>query len=125
MGEDPILVVDDDPTIRAAVAELLEMYGYAVVVASNGGEALEVVAREHPRVVLLDMRVPVLDGWGFMRALREREFQPQILVVSAAYDARRWADEVGAAGHIPKPFEAEDLLAAVRRALGEMVDSTD
>jgi CheY-like chemotaxis protein len=65
------------------------------------------------------MRMPVIDGWGFMRALREGEYQPQILVMSAAHDARRWADEVGAAGHVPKPFEADDLLAAVKRALDD------
>jgi CheY-like chemotaxis protein len=118
-----ILVVDDDPTIRAAVAELLEVEDYAVAVAANGMEALEIVARVRPRLVVLDMRMPVLDGWGSIRALREGEYQPQILAMSAAHDARRWADEVGATGHVSKPFEADDLFVAVRRALVEVAEA--
>jgi DNA-binding response OmpR family regulator len=111
----PILVVDDDPTILAAVSDALDMEGFAVVTASNGAEALDVVDGEQLSLVLLDMRMPVLDGWGFMRALRERGLSVSVVVMTAAADARRWAREIGAHGVLAKPFELEELVAAVRR----------
>jgi CheY-like chemotaxis protein len=113
----PVLVVDDDPSVLAMVAEALQLEGYAVRTAANGAEALAAVAREHPAVVLLDMRMPVLDGWGFAAALRARGVEVPIVVMTAAQDARRWAAEISAQGHVPKPFELDDLLAAVAAAL--------
>jgi two-component system chemotaxis response regulator CheY len=112
-GTDKILVVDDDPSIRSTVVEILEMEGYPVECAANGAEALASVEREPPSLVLLDMRMPVLDGWGFARALRERRIELQILVMTAAQDARCWADEIGAQGYLPKPFDLSDLLEKV------------
>jgi CheY-like chemotaxis protein len=111
----PILVVDDDPTILATVSETLDLEGYPVVTATNGAEALEAVERERPSVVLLDMRMPILDGWGFVRAIRERGISLTVVVMTAASDARRWAREIGAQGVLAKPFELDDLLAAVQR----------
>jgi CheY-like chemotaxis protein len=111
----PILVVDDDPTILATVSETLDLEGYAVVTATNGAEALEAVERSSPRIVLLDMRMPVLDGWGFMRTARARGMNLKVGVMTAAADARRWATEIGAQGVLPKPFDLEDLIAAVER----------
>jgi two-component system, chemotaxis family, chemotaxis protein CheY len=111
----PILVVDDDPTILATVCEALDFEGLPVVTARNGAEALEVVERKRPSVVLLDMRMPVLDGWGFIRALRERGSVPALVVMTAAADARRWAREVGAQAVLAKPFDLDEMVAAVRR----------
>jgi two-component system, chemotaxis family, chemotaxis protein CheY len=108
-----ILVVDDDPAILSTVADILEFEGYIVEVAANGAEGLMVLERVQPRLVLLDMRMPVLDGWDFARALRERGIFLPILVMTAAQDARRWAQEIGAAGYVSKPFELLDLLTAV------------
>ena len=108
-----ILVVDDDPAILSTVADILEFEGYKVEVAANGAEGLRVLERVHPKLVLLDMRMPVLDGWDFARALRERGIILPILVMTAAQDAHRWAQEIGAAGYVSKPFELLDLLAAV------------
>jgi two-component system chemotaxis response regulator CheY len=111
----PILVVDDDPTILAAVSEALDMEGFPVVTATNGAEALVVLDRERPSLVLLDMRMPVLDGWGFMRAIHERGVDITVVVMTAAADARRWGREIGAHGVLAKPFELDDLVGAVRR----------
>ncbi|MBV9279441.1 MAG: response regulator [Chloroflexi bacterium] len=111
-----ILVVDDDPTILMTVAEFLDMEGYTVETAANGEEALQTVESARPSLVLLDMRMPVLDGWGFARALKERGRQLPILVMTAAQDARQWAEEVGAVGYVAKPFDLMDLLTAVERA---------
>ena len=115
MSASPILVVDDDPSIRETVSQILELEGYPVETAADGAEALRAVERARPAVVLLDMRMPVLDGWGFARALHERGVELPIVVMTAAQDARRWADEIGAAGHLSKPFELLDLLSAVEQ----------
>lgn len=113
MTDCSILVVDDDPAILATLAEFLEMEGYPVSTAINGAEALHTVERVDPAIVLLDMRMPVLDGWGFARALRERGRALPILVMTAAQDTRQWAGEIDAAGYIAKPFDLTDLLTAV------------
>jgi two-component system chemotaxis response regulator CheY len=110
-----ILVVDDDPAIRTTVSEILELEGYPVTTASNGMEALEAVERDNPSLVLLDMRMPVLDGWGFARALRQRGMMMPILVMTAAQSARTWAEEIGAQGYLAKPFDLAELLNAVER----------
>ena len=112
-ADHPILVVDDDPTILATVSEALDLEGFPVVTATNGAEALDELVRHRPSLVLLDMRMPVLDGWGFARRLRERGSNPPIVVMTAAQDARHWAQEIGAAGFVAKPFEVDDLLATV------------
>ena len=117
MSKRPILVIDDDPTILATVADALDLEGFPVVTATNGAEALEVLETDakHPLVVLLDMRMPVLDGWGFMRVVRERGLSVSVVVMTAAADARRWAREIGANGVLAKPFELDELIAAVQR----------
>jgi two-component system, chemotaxis family, chemotaxis protein CheY len=115
LAEPPILVVDDDDSIRETVAEILEVEGYPVTSAANGEEALEMVARNQPALVLLDMRMPVLDGWGFARELRERGIKLPILVMTAAQNARTWAEEIGADGFVAKPFDLDDLLRKVAR----------
>jgi CheY-like chemotaxis protein len=115
MTNAPILVVDDDPSIRATVRAILEMEGYPVESAEDGAQALHAVEQQRPSLVLLDMRMPVLDGWGFARAVKERGLKLPILVMTAAQDARRWASEIGADGYLAKPFDLLDLLRAVER----------
>ncbi len=115
MPERPILVVDDDPTILATVSEVLDMEGFAVMTATNGAEALVAVDQTVPSLVLLDMRMPVLDGWGFMRAVRERGLTLTVVVMTAAADARRWGREIGAEGVLAKPFDIDELVRAVQQ----------
>ena len=110
-----ILVVDDDPSILATVQEILALEGYPVTTAVNGAEALRSIEQARPALVLLDMRMPVLDGWGFADALKARGLAVPVLVMTAAQDARRWAAEIAAAGYIAKPFGLLDLLRAVAR----------
>ena len=78
MTEAPILVVDDDPSIVSTVSEILDFEGYPVQTAANGAEALRAIERMQPSLVLLDMRMPVMDGWGFANALRERGVLAQV-----------------------------------------------
>ena len=113
----PILVVDDDPSILTIVCDLLTVEGYAVCSATNGAQALKVLERASPRLVLLDMQMPVLDGWGFARVHQARPDHVPVLVMTAAVNARRWASEIDAAGYINKPFELNSLLDTVERVL--------
>lgn len=119
MRDAPILVVDDDSSILETVTAILELEGYPVATAINGLEALRSIEQEQPAIVLLDMRMPVMDGWGLVRELEQRGVQLPIVVMTAAQDARRWATEIGAVGFLAKPFELSDLLATVERLLTE------
>jgi CheY-like chemotaxis protein len=115
MTDCPVLVVDDDSSILETISEALSLEGYDVATAANGAEALEVFASVRPHVVLLDMRMPVLDGWGFARELKSRGLAAHVIVMTAAQDARAWADQIGAAAFLAKPFELLDLLDHVER----------
>ena len=97
------------------VQEILALEGYPVMAAANGAEALRSIEQARPALVLLDMRMPVLDGWGFADALKARGLAVPVLVMTAAQDARRWAAEIAADGYIAKPFGLLDLLRAVAR----------
>jgi CheY-like chemotaxis protein len=108
-----MLVVDDDPVIRDLVAEVLVDEGYAVETAANGAEAIALLDHMHPALILLDMRMPVLDGWGVMAHLRATRVQTPVIIMTAAQDARRWATEVGAHAWLAKPFDVDDLLTLV------------
>src|ERR687892_2932795 len=124
MAEGPILVVDDDPNILDVVSELLDMEGYKVTTAANGAEALAKLDEARPSLVLLDMRMPVLDGWGFARELKARGVQLPILVMTAAQNARLWSEEIGAQGYVSKPFEVPTLLETVDRVLAARAGQT-
>lgn len=115
---DTVLVVDDDASILDTVSAILSGEGYDVVSVTSGQEALESVARKQPAVILLDMRMPVMDGWAVARALHAQGINVPIVVMTAAESARRWADEVGAEGYLAKPFGLDELLAAVGRFRG-------
>jgi CheY-like chemotaxis protein len=113
MQHDTILVIDDDPAILTTLTDILQFEGYHVVTATNGAEGLRRLEADLPQLILLDMRMPVMDGWEFARAVRERGIALPIFVMTAAQDARRWAQEIGAAGYLAKPFDLPDLLATV------------
>jgi two-component system chemotaxis response regulator CheY len=110
-----ILVVDDESEIRRMVSDILRGEGYLVLPATNGAEALAVIDGARVSLALLDMRMPVLDGWGFARELRERHSRVPVIVMSAAVNAQQWADEIGAAGCLSKPFDLLELLTEVER----------
>jgi len=111
----PILVVDDDDSIRDMLGDVLRAAGYSVRSASDGESALAAVEAERPALVLLDMRMPKVDGWEFARRLKGRGVRVPILVMTAFRDARRAAEDIGADGYLPKPFEIDQLLTQVSR----------
>lgn len=123
-GAARVLVVEDDPDLAALEAEVLKLRGHDVDVASNGREALEAAERARPDLILLDMKMPVMNGREFADEYRRREpSTPPIVVVTAADDAQRRAAEVGASGWIAKPFDPETLLDKVAALLSEPPDA--
>ena len=112
-----VLVVDDDPDIRSVVEAILSGEGYQVTTASNGRLAWEMIARQQPDVVLLDLQMPVMTGWELLGLIRERGLQVPIVVMTAGYRAKAEAERHGAAAHLSKPFDLNDLLATVERCL--------
>ncbi|MGQ0505366.1 MAG: response regulator [Myxococcaceae bacterium] len=118
-GAQTVLVVDDDPDILEALSEILEAEGYEVVRARNGQEALTRLDSTPPALILLDLMMPVMDGWEFAQRMRQQPAVASIpiIVLSADRNVGTKARDLGAVGHLPKPFELNDLLDMVHRAL--------
>jgi CheY-like chemotaxis protein len=110
--------VDDDESIRGLIAELLELEGYSVVQAANGAEALQRIDEHRPSLMLLDMRMPVLNGWDVAQSLKERGIRVPTVVVTAANSAKVWAREIAADGYLAKPYQDTELLRLVERFAG-------
>jgi CheY-like chemotaxis protein len=110
-----VLVVDDDPAIRGLVAEALRGEGYTVDLAAHGREALDAMRARCPATVVLDLMMPVMDGFSFMEACHQEQLcdDVPIVVISAAHDALRKVHEVPVHAFIAKPFDLEDLIKTV------------
>jgi CheY-like chemotaxis protein len=109
-------VVDDEKAIRELLSRVLALAGYDVDQAADGYEALELVSTRRPDLILLDLMMPVLDGWTVLDRLRESRNPPPVVVVSAYLDRGR-AVAAGASGYINKPFRSAELLEACHRVL--------
>jgi DNA-binding response OmpR family regulator len=112
-----VLVVDDDMGIRNFVMAVLQDIGLVAQGAPDGQVGLQLAANELPLLVLLDMRMPVMDGWEFAGRLRKDVGDVPVVVMTAAHDAAAWAAEVGASGYLAKPFELDELIATVEANL--------
>jgi len=114
-----ILVVDDDDDFREALCDVLQDAGYPAQEAENGEVALQRMAVEAPGIVLLDLKMPVLDGWGVMERMRgdARSSAIPILILSA-YGFEWEAELLGAQGYIPKSVGMDEILERVRKAAG-------
>lgn len=111
-----ILVVDDDMSIVDFVREALADQGYEVLAATDGGEALSVAAEHRPDLILLDMRMPIVDGWEFAEKYeRMPGSHGAVIVMTAARDAADIAADIHAAGYLAKPFTLDSLLSVVER----------
>jgi two-component system KDP operon response regulator KdpE len=113
-----ILLVDDDPTILQLLKLFLENEGYQVWIAQSGSDGLEIADKELPDLAILDVIMPVMDGFEVCRRLRELGVQ-SILVMSHRHDERSVvrALELGADDYLRKPFEVPVLLAKMRNLL--------
>ncbi len=114
-----ILIVEDDPDMAEALRRALSFVGHAARIAPNGAIALEAVEARVPALILLDMLMPVMDGWEFARALHAKYGRTiPIVVITAAEDARLRSAAIGANAVLAKPFDLADLLELVERYIG-------
>lgn len=122
-----ILVVEDDQNISELLRLYLEKEGYTVNIADDGGKGVELYRRLKPDLVLLDLMLPVLDGWGVLRAIRQDGKTPVIMLTAKGETQDKVAGlEGGADDYIVKPFEMKEVLArihAVLRRFGGEEDS--
>lgn len=113
-----VLVVDDDESIRELISLALEGEGYEVLTAPEGAAAMAMIVESTPDVILLDTRMPVMDGWEFARQYHQQAgVRAPLIVLSAADDPARTAAEIGADGYLAKPFDLDDLSRVVNTFL--------
>jgi len=118
-GERLVLVVDDDPDILQTLGLCLSSEGYRVLMAANGKEALDILDREHPSVILLDLMMPVMDGWQFVAELEHRGWRDMpLLILSADRSVQGHAKQLRANAHLAKPFDLDELLGKVQQLTG-------
>ena len=114
-----VLVVDDEFEIRDVLSRFLTEEGYEIILASNGEEALELVEREKPQVILLDILMPGIDGIETCKRLKENEktkFIP-VIMATALWDTYEEAIEAGAEDFVTKPFNLTELSHRVKSIL--------
>ena len=112
-----MLVVDDEPQVRATVREALRYEGYTVSEAENGADALALVASAPPDVILIDLWMPVMDGWELRKKLLASHPRLPVIVLSAVELKTEDLLRLEADVVVEKPFDLDDLYDAIRDAL--------
>ena len=123
VGSPPtVLVVDDEPQVAWMLQFSLEAEGYRTFTARDGRAALEAVREHRPHLMLLDIMMPIMDGWGVLEQLNRmpEADRPRVIVVSARTSARDRdrAQELGANAFVSKPFDIDHMLQTVASLLG-------
>lgn len=117
-----ILIVDDDPPIRALVSQIIRRTGHASVEARDGVEAIEQIEHKLPRLIVLDLMMPRMNGWEVLEELRARRILGRVpVLVLSAVALQRYESlaEYGVSGVLGKPFEVGELVRTVRKILDE------
>ena len=114
-----ILLVDDDPGVRRMLQRVLEEEDYAVVIAANGSEALESVRITAPDLVLLDLNLPVQNGWEILQQLTEEDPLLPVIIITARPNQLFPALASGAGALMEKPMDIPVLLQTVKTLLAE------
>ena len=109
-----VLIVDDSPSVRRVVGNMLKQHGWEIQMARDGVEALEMITRETPAAVLLDIEMPRMDGYELIATVRSQEqyrMLPLVILTSrAAAKHQQRAMQLGANAYVVKPYQDEDLL---------------
>jgi len=114
-----VLVVEDDDSVRLVVTTALRDEGHQVVEAVEGEAALTLIDRHIPDIILIDLKMPGMDGWEFIRRYHERyQRDVPILVLTAATHGEARGFDAGADDVLEKPFDLDELDARIRRLLG-------
>jgi DNA-binding response OmpR family regulator len=112
-----VLVVDDEPQVVWVLQFSLEAEGYTTFAARDGLQAMSAIAEHHPKLMVLDIMMPSMDGWSVLEEMMRlpREERPRVIVVSAMSNLRDRAKaaEMGADAFMPKPFNVDDLLGVM------------
>ncbi len=123
MADETILIVEDSPLNRKLVETVLSPYGYNLLDAKNGEEAIEVATREHPDLILMDMKMPKLDGYEATRILKSRPDMANVPIVAltahAMEEERERAIQSGCDGYITKPINTRTFPSLVRQYLDQ------
>ncbi len=116
-----ILLVEDDAAIRFTMEAMIRPLQTDVTAVNDGQEALDAVARSVPDLILLDLMLPHVNGYQFLRAFREDHPDVPVIVVSAKSDSMDlyWAKKLGVREYIQKPFSSQQLRKAIEAALRE------
>jgi DNA-binding response OmpR family regulator len=118
MSESHILVVEDEPSVGEVVSLYLRRAGYRVSLVGDGRQALEVIERLPPHLVILDLMLPGVDGWEITRRLRATSDIPIIMLTARREEVDRIAGlELGADDYVVKPFSPQELVSRVRAVL--------
>ena len=116
MSDKRILVVEDEPSLAEVVSLYLKRAGFQVQVAADGKQAMNILEKQIPDFVILDLMLPEVDGLSLTRWLRDRSDVPIIMVTAKAKDEDvNWAIKTGAKAYLVKPFKPDVLLDYVRR----------
>ena len=116
-----ILVIEDEAELRANLGRFLKAEGYEVLVAENGAAGVETAVSQLPDLIICDIAMPEMDGFGVLFSLRENVTTSHIpfifLTASTRTYDRNWGVELGANDYITKPFKLDELLAAIKQRL--------
>lgn len=112
-----ILIVDDQFGIRILLNEVFQKEGYKTFQAANGNQALEIVTRESPDLVLLDMKIPGMDGIEILKRMKKLNQDIRVIIMTAygELDMIQEAKDLGALTHFAKQFDIDDLREAVKK----------
>jgi CheY-like chemotaxis protein len=117
-----ILIVDDDSSVRTMLARVLIDEGYGVLTAANGGDAVDLAETTLLDLILLDLNMPVMDGWETLKKLAPR---PPIIIITARPNQQSAARAAGVAAVLEKPLDFPLLIETVSRTLAKAVNSRD
>jgi two-component system, response regulator, stage 0 sporulation protein F len=114
-----ILIVDDQYGIRILLNEIFQKEGYKTYQAANGVQALSIVEKDRPDLVVLDMKIPGMDGLEILRRVKKHDETIQVIIMTAygELDMIHEAMNLGAITHFAKPFDIDEIRAAVRKEL--------
>ena len=113
-----VLVVDDDDELAEVVRQALRDGGYSVATVRHGAAALELMRHISPDLILLDLTMPIMDGWSFVAQYRRiARSEARIVLLTANSQAPEIAETLNADGYVTKPFNVADLLSVVQRQL--------
>ncbi|PKG22004.1 response regulator [Niallia nealsonii] len=116
-----VLIVDDQFGIRILLNEVFQKEGYQTFQAANGVQALEILTKNEPDIVLLDMKIPGMDGIEILKRMKKINQDIRVIIMTAygELDMIQEAKDLGALTHFAKPFDIDDLRDAVKKYIAE------